>query len=1173
MPHIVIAAISAVMATALGDGTDFTKGIGIYPGRAAENTAPVLVKDDIYRNVALGRQAFHSSAHDYNLAAQLVTDGIVETSGTAWLEVSTKEGPLPVREREWSIDGGPYSRNYVSGSVNFLRYDWNGMEIRADRLRIDGSVAYNPDEAGRGYSIKVLISSDGEHWTQAGCVSGDSLPGMASRRKVSSDPNKQTGGDLLPTRTLSESIQLSCGHFSHLKIEFEMAGAEYWTVYEVKFNNGEEAITDLLPSSAFHSAWMSAGGSREWVYVDLGTPLSFDKVRLHWLEKPLEGEIQVSDDAVLWKSVAGLPRKKNLTDEIRCNAAGRYVRVLMTRPGKSGRYVLSEMEVWGRGGLSAKPREAKGWQDGNYMLDGGNWKVQRASEVSSTGERISKSGFDDSSWTAATVPGTVLTSYVNTGAVPDPNYADNMFHISESFFNSDFWYRTTFTWQPSGAPERVFLNFDGINWKADIFLNGKKAGRIEGAFKRGRFDVTDLVNEGENTLAVKIVKTAHPGAVKEKYEMNTDFNGGLLGADNPTFHATIGWDWISTIRGRDIGIWNNVFLSAEDLVTLSDPLVSTVLSKGLPTVTPAVRLENNSGQSVSGTLRGWIGEILFEKQVTVPAGKVSQESFLPEEFSQLRECGLDLWWPNGYGEPCLHDAGFEFISGGKSVSALSYKAGIREVTCSGLDTAMQLFVNGTRVVPLGGNWGFSESNLNYRSREYDIAVKYHKEMNFNMIRNWVGQTGDKEFYEACDRHGIMVWQDFWLANPADGPDPYDEKMFLDNAFDYVNRIRRHPSVVLYCGRNEGFPPESIDTALRGYVRDLHPGLPYFPSSADNGVSGHGPYCARSLDYYFSHQSGKLHSEMGMPNVVSIESLRRMLDASALWPIGDAWGKHDFTRQGAQKGDTFNELLFNAFGEPSGAEEYAALAQWINYDGYRAMYEADNVHRQGLIIWMSHSCWPSLTWQTYDYYFEPTAAFFACKKACERVHIQYNAATENIEAVNIGGTGFDGMSAVCKVLDLNGNVLKESSCGIDCPVDTTVVCGKVSVPEGYEGVYFLRLLLSDKDGRSVSENTYVLSTDKGNLKKLKELPSVMPEVESSVEGTSARITLKNTSEVPVLMIRLNLKGSDGEQILPVSYSDNYFHLMPHESRTVEVSWAAEDARGTDATVEITGFNIP
>ena len=119
---------------------------------------------------------------------------------------------------------------------------------------------------------------------------------------------------------------------------------------------------------------------------------------------------------------------------------------------------------------------------------------------------------------------------------------------------------------------------------------------------------------------------------------------------------------------------------------------------------------------------------------------------------------------------------------------------------------LRIFVNGRRFICRGGNWGFGESMLRYRAREYEAAVRYHREMNFTMIRNWVGQIGDEEFYEACDRNGVMVWQDFWLANPWDGPVPNDDAMFMANARDFLLRIRNHASIGLYCGRNEGYPP-------------------------------------------------------------------------------------------------------------------------------------------------------------------------------------------------------------------------------------------------------------------------------------------------------------------------------------------------------------------------------
>src|SRR5699024_7645137 len=140
-----------------------------------------------------------------------------------------------------------------------------------------------------------------------------------------------------------------------------------------------------------------------------------------------------------------------------------------------------------------------------------------------------------------------------------------------------------------------------------------------------------------------------------------------------------------------------------------------------------------------------------------------------------------------------------------------------------------------------------------------------------MIRNWVGQTGDKEFYEACDRYGIMVWQDFWLANPVDGPNPYDNEMFMENAKDFVKRIRNHPSIALYVGRNEGSPPKVLDDKIREMLPVTHPGIHYISNSAGGVVSGGGPYRALDpIEYFRSYGHDRFHSERGMPNVMNYE---------------------------------------------------------------------------------------------------------------------------------------------------------------------------------------------------------------------------------------------------------------------------------------------------------------
>ena len=817
--------------------------IGQYPGNPSEYYGPKLVQDNGYgyRNVALYRTVYQSSSWDFNLTSHLLTDGIIDKEQPAWLNVTTPEGPLPPHKREACIDGNEWTCNILMGGDTWLQYDWEGMNIDIDEVDMVCSMAYR-ENAQQGFKIRLLTSKDGKKWKVADEWVGDSLPGKPSWNRVHSDPNKNSGDDLLPTRKIVHTFKLNGKPFSHMKLELVTPSAAHWTITELKLKKDGKRAKGILPAEQFVSAWRSLGNRDEWVTVDLGAISTVHQINLYWINNPSSGNIQISDDNKIWKSVTNLTKKlpKHNTEVINVDAKGRYVRINMIEPNKNGQpFCLREVKIEGIGGTLALNHEPGGWQGGKWLLNGGDWRLTRASHP-------------DVEPLVATVPATVLSSYVNAGALPDMNHDDNLMMSSESFFDGDFIYKRSFDLPREMQGKRVFLNFDGINWKAVVTLNGTEVGRIEGAFKRGVFDVTPYLKPIGNELQVLIIANANPGGVKVKTEKNTDFNGGILGADNPTFHATIGWDWISTIRGRDIGIWDDVYLTAASDVTVSDPIVTTTLGESdtLATMRPAVMLTNNSDHAVMGTLHGRIGDICFEKQINLAAGQTIEESFDPNEFPQLKNQRMRLWWPNGYGEPYLYDASFSFTVDGVQSDAVNFKAGIREIKTVDKDTKLRIFINNRRLIPLGGNWAFSENNLNYRGREFDAAVRHHKEMNYNMIRNWVGMTGDKEFYEACDRYGIMVWQDFWLANPADGPDPDDEAMFMDNAKDFVLKIRNHPCIGIYCGRNEGYPPKTIDNGLRNTVATLHPGLDYISSSADDGVSGHGPYWAISAKEYF-----------------------------------------------------------------------------------------------------------------------------------------------------------------------------------------------------------------------------------------------------------------------------------------------------------------------------------
>ncbi|MGM9758924.1 MAG: glycosyl hydrolase 2 galactose-binding domain-containing protein [Parabacteroides sp.] len=1162
----------------------YTRGIGVYPGSPAEDFSPAWeVADDTYRNVALLRTAYHSSSYDYNLTAQLVTDGIVTDRMPPSLRVSTPAGDLPRREREWTVDGGPYSRNTVMGEDTYLQYTLNGWSARVDRVAFTGRVAFEEEKAKEGYAIVCQGSNDGQAWTELGRVAGPGLPGKVSKYKVHTDPNKVTSDDLIPACSMKGTIELTQpGDYAFYRVVFQMKGAAYWTIMENEFSYQGERV-DMLPSQLFSSSWMSASAGEEWIYVDLGCRTAIDQVNLHWVNKAVKGHIQLSADGKQWKEVAALPGGTDLEDIVSLGGTkqARYVRVWMEQSADGNPYVLSELEVMGRGGVTLRPADPPQASEGKWMLSGGNWLVQRASEVKASGEAISTPDFAPEGWVVATVPGTVLTSYKNVGAIPNPNYADNLFMISESFFNSNFWYRDEFELPTDFRKECLLLHFDGINWKANVYLNGKALGRIEGAFMRGAFDVTDALVAGKNVLAVEIIKNDHIGAVKEKNELNTDFNGGLLGADNPTFHASIGWDWISTIRGRNIGIWNDVYLTSTGVVTVEDPFVQSELPLPDTTsvrLTPEVIVTNHAAEAVTGVLTGRIGEISFEQPVELAARESRRVVFDPDQFTQLRVEHPRLWWPKGYGAPNLYEANFTFRIQGTVSDARDFQVGIRQMTFDEQDQVLRLYINGRRFIGRGGNWGFGESNLNYRGREYDVAVAYHADMNFTMMRNWVGQIGDQELYEACDRHGILIWQDFWLANPSDGPDPYDEEMFIANAADYVKRYRSHASIGLYCGRNEGYPPEKIDKALRQIVAQTHPGIHYISSSADEVVSGHGPYRALPAKEYFTLKSGsdKFHSERGMPNVMNYESLVRTFSPDALWPQNGQWGQHDYTMEGAQSCASFNAIIEKGFGKPANAKEFADWAQWVNYDGYRAMFESRSLHRKGLLLWMTHPAWPSMVWQTYDYYFEPTAAYFGCKKASEPLHVQWNPATDQVEVVNYSAGTHRGLRVKAQLLNMDATVAWEKEATVDSEEDTTVSGFALEFPTTLTPVHYVKLTLSEGE-RCLSDNFYLRGTEEGNYQALQTLPKVklkpVVTTEKGADGTwHATVRLKNESRTPALLVRLNVLGAtDGQQILPMFYGDNYFSLMPGEEKEVTLHWQDVDTRGEQPKVVVSAFN--
>jgi Exo-beta-D-glucosaminidase Ig-fold domain/Glycosyl hydrolase 2 galactose-binding domain-like/NedA-like, galactose-binding domain/Glycosyl hydrolases family 2 len=1183
---------------AAGDAEVQTRGVGVYPGDPREDFAPTLVPDaTTYRNLAFRRPALQSSAYDYNLTAQLVTDGIKERVPPRWVATTTsEEGLVPKPSREFTLDHNATSGLDFAGPA-WIQFELGGgaAPLQIDRIQVEAhprrpppwerkrprKTVKDPGAETKEWGWTVSTSDDGKTWTAVGHISG----------QLEAPPPPPSGGNMSEifawfrraNPVLRPSIPLSAPqHARFYRVSLDSAAGESWALAKVTFFDGNRPV-EVGGPYRFSSAWMSEGAGTQWVSVDLGAPSSFDRVSLSWIRRAAEGTIQASDDGETWRDVQALPAGSGTSDDVKLAqpASGRYVRILMTRPASPEGYVLSELEVWGRGGLVPLAHAAAAPRDGRLDLAGGGWRVQRDSLVHADGLALSEPGFQDDDWVIATVPGTVLSSYWNAGALPDPNFGDDQLAISDSFFYADFWYRTEFQAPAAGAGQRSFLNFDGVNWKAEVYLNGEKVGRVEGGFMRGRFDVTGLIHPGKlNALAVRIEKNATPGSVKQKTIERGGQNGGALGADNPTYHASIGWDWIPTVRGRNIGLWNDVYVSVTGPVTVEDPFVETTLP--LPDTSRAdvmitASLVNHESRAVSGTLRGSFGDATFAQAVELAPDATRTVVLGPSANPTLRLSKPRLWWPNGYGDPDLYDVTLEFVVDGQVSDTTAFKAGVRQFTYSEDGGALRIWINGRRFVGRGGNWGFPETNLRYRRREYDVAVRLHRDMNFTMIRNWVGQTGDDEFYEACDRYGIVVWQDFWLANPYDGPDPDDDDLFLRNVRDTVLRIRNHPSLGLYCGRNEGDPPPTLERGIRSILADLDADIHYIPHSANGPVSGGGPYWAEAPRFYFEQRATpKLHSELGMPNIVNFESLQQMMPKAALWPQGLDWGLHDFNLDGAQRLAAFRKMLDDSYGGADNAADWVKLAQFINYTGYRAMFEAQGKSRMGMLLWMSHPAWPSFVWQTYDYYFDPTAGYFGSRKGSEPLHIQWNPTTDQVEVVNYSAGHAPGLMAHAEILNMDGVVKWEADAAVDSQEDSVVPAIKMEYPAGLSAVHFIRLRLMRGD-TLVSDNFYWRGTQEGNYKALRTLPKVKVEASTRTErhGKSFVLTteLSNAQKEPALMVRLEVvRAQRGDRVLPALFSDNYVALMPGERRTIRTEIEAADARGEEPRIAVEGFNV-
>lgn len=350
----------------------YTKGIGIYPGEPTQNFAPTLMPDyDTYRNIALHRAVYQSSAFDYNLTGQLVTDGEIAQREPESFIVTQSGNNLTLLDYEKAADGNPYTCIRVMGEEGYFQYQLQNYQQQPDQIVLHSNAHYWSEQATEGFCIEVLASNNGTDWDSIGKYSASKAPDkkiVGPRIPASSNWDREPIG--ITIRMFDEPINLKCEQpYSFFRVQFNMKGASEWRISEAEFFQ-EKQLLDMKAAQFYTSAWKSATSADEWLTIDLGSQSEFDQINLHWINKAVNGQILVSDDNKNWKEIVQLPEDEESTNTITCKGKGRYVKIAMNKTANNGPFILSEVEIMGKGGLIAVPAQQPQLRDGTLFFVG-----------------------------------------------------------------------------------------------------------------------------------------------------------------------------------------------------------------------------------------------------------------------------------------------------------------------------------------------------------------------------------------------------------------------------------------------------------------------------------------------------------------------------------------------------------------------------------------------------------------------------------------------------------------------------------------------------------------------------------------------------------------------------------------------------------------------------------
>jgi len=843
-----------------------------------------------------------------------------------------------------------------------------------------------------------------------------------------------------------------------------------------------------------------------------------------------------------------------------------------------------------------------------------NWALESSCKIQARGPQISTPGFKVTGWHHARVPSTVLAALVADRTYPDPYFGMNLRSIpgstypvatnfahqpmpDDSPFKCSWWYRTEFSLRPEFSKNNVWLHLAGINYRANIWLNGSKiadSAEVAGAYREFEFQINKALRpRAKNVLAIETF------------------------APEPQ-NLAINWvDWNPMPPDKDMGLWKDVSLIASGPVALRDGFVSSKVdgSHDRASITISVIAHNADDHPVRGLLKASFGRVRVQQEVALAARETKAVSLSPEHFRVLNLTHPALWWPYQMGQPNLQRLDLRFEIKGQISDALSTRFGIREITSELDEHNNRLFkVNGRRLLVRGGGWT-PDMLLRQSKQRLNQEFAYVKHLHLNTLR-LEGKMETEEFFNLADEKGILVMAgwcccDIWEEWAKWQPEQH--RVAVETLRSQSLRLRSHPSLLVWLYGSDNPPPPEVEREYLAVLHETDWPNPAISSASHTpttvtGVSGvkmTGPYQYVPPSYWLNPQatSLKFGGAFGFntetspgPAVPVVESLTKMVGKDHLWPIDEVWNYHAGSQE-FKNLDIFNNAMNAMYSKPADLEDYQRKAQAMAYDGERAMFEAYRANKYsstGVIQWMLNNAWPSTIWHLYDYYLQPAGGFYGARKANEPVHIQFSYDDRTVVVVNAGNAALAGLKANAELYDFELRKQFSREVTVDASEDSSQKLFAIPAGSNETGVSFLKLQLEGRNGHVLSSNFYWLparySTFNWAATTFEYTPSPSYEDVTQLDGlprvklttkvlpgsgkATATVRVTNPGKTLAFMVTLRaVNRMDGQEILPVFWDENYFALLPGESRTVTLHYMpGQLSKVRRMGIEVGGWNV-